>query len=182
MYRSNEHISHMSDPRENSRQFENPVNRSRGSFHEYQHTQQNIQQQSNQDHYSNRFDSRENFNRQNSKHELGQEQSNRNVQNLQQNDNVSRRIEDVVQPLSTQRLRPIRQQTKNAVANILSTGEVCLEFISKKRGKEKIQDVMRISGDGQRVVIYNLGRTQYSFQFYKVTLYYEGKGVDFSLQ
>jgi hypothetical protein len=175
----------MSDPRENSRQFENPVNRSRGSFHEYQHTQQNIQQQTNQDHYANRFDSRENFNRQNSKHELGQEQSNRNVQNLQQNDNVSRRIEDVVQPLSTQRLRPIRQQTKNAVANILSTGEVCLEFISKKRGKEKIQDVMRISGDGQRVVIYNLGRTQYSFQFDKVTLYYEGKlgkGVDFSLQ
>ena len=95
----------------------------------------------------------------------GQDQNERNVQNLQQNENVSRRIEDVVQPLSTQRLRPIRQQTKNAVANILSTGEVCLEFISKKRGKEKIQDVMRISGDGQRVVIYNLGRTQYSFQF-----------------
>ena len=69
-------------------------------------------------------------------------------------------IQDVVQPLSTLRLRPIRQKTKNAVANILSSGEVCLEFISKKRGKEKIQDVMRITGDGQRVVVYNLGKEE----------------------
>ena len=30
------------------------------------------------------------------------------------------------------RLRPTRQKTKNAVANILANGEVCLEFIKTR--------------------------------------------------
>ena len=163
MYRSNEHISHLSDPRETgSRQFDNPVSQSRGSFHEYQFSNHHNQPQSSQDYQSNRFDNNHvtrdnNFNRQNSNYE---KQSNERPASA----NSNRRIEDVVQPLSTIRLRPIRQKTKNAVANILASGEVCLEFIAKKRGKEKIQDVMRISEDGQRVVVYNLGMILFLFQ------------------
>ena len=35
---------------------------------------------------------------------------------------AEQRMEDVVQPLKTERLRPTRQKTKNAVANILRNG------------------------------------------------------------
>ena len=163
MYRSNEHISHLSDPREGgSRQFDNPVSKSRGSFHEYQFSNHHNQPQPSQDYQTNRFDHNQvtrdnNFNRQNSNYD---KQNNERPGSANAN---NKRIEDVVQPLSTIRLRPIRQKTKNAVANILASGEVCLEFIAKKRGKEKIQDVMRISEDGQRVVVYNLGKIFFQF-------------------
>jgi len=62
-----------------------------------------------------------------------------------------------LKPLSSLRLRPTRQKTKNAVANILHNGEVCLEFIKNKKGEERVMDVMRISSDGQRVVVYHPG-------------------------
>ena len=38
---------------------------------------------------------------------------------------------DVTEPLNAQRLRPIRQKTRNAVVSILDDCEVCLEFISQ---------------------------------------------------
>nr|CAG4651703.1 EOG090X03P9 [Triops cancriformis] len=60
-------------------------------------------------------------------------------------------------PLSTQRLRPTRQKTKNAIASILDDGEVCLEFLRVKDGVEKIMDVCRISSDGIRIVLYQPG-------------------------
>merc|ERR1719319_1704007 len=47
-------------------------------------------------------------------------------------------IEDVVAPINSVRLRPTRQKTKNAVANILPNGEVCLEFIKNRGGEEKV--------------------------------------------
>jgi len=68
-----------------------------------------------------------------------------------------RRIEDFVAALSSLRLRPTRQKTKNAIANILGNGEVCLEFIKTRRGEERVIDVMRISQDGQRIIVYNPG-------------------------
>jgi len=75
------------------------------------------------------------------------------------NNNGGRRIDDVVGgPLSTQRLRAIRQKTKNAVANILPNGDVCLEFIKVERGEERVIDVMQISADGQRVVVFRPGK------------------------
>ena len=120
MYRSNEHISHLSDPREGgSRQFDNPVSKSRGSFHEYQFSNHHNQHQPSQDYQTNRFDHNQvtrdnNFNRQNSNYE---KQNNERPGSANAN---NKRIEDVVQPLSTIRLRPIRQKTKNAVANILA--------------------------------------------------------------
>eukprot|EP00092_Neocalanus_flemingeri_P027274 GFUD01029578.1.p1 GENE.GFUD01029578.1~~GFUD01029578.1.p1 ORF type:complete len:936 (-),score=285.22 GFUD01029578.1:126-2933(-) len=60
-------------------------------------------------------------------------------------------------PLSSSRLRPTRQKTKNVMANISSSGEVCLEFIKVRRGEEKVAEVMRISGDGDRIVVYSPG-------------------------
>ena len=40
------------------------------------------------------------------------------------------------------------------MANISVNGEVCLEIIKNKRGQEQVTEVIRISGDGERVVIY----------------------------
>ena len=56
--------------------------------------------------------------------------------------------------LSSTRLRPTRQRTKNVVANISTSGEICLEFLKTKRGQEVVSEVMRISGDGDRIVLY----------------------------
>ena len=56
--------------------------------------------------------------------------------------------------LSTTRLRPTRQRNKNVMANISDNGEVCLEIIKTKRGQDLVTEVIRISGDGERIVIY----------------------------
>eukprot|EP00088_Acartia_fossae_P019157 TRINITY_DN21131_c0_g2_i4.p1 TRINITY_DN21131_c0_g2~~TRINITY_DN21131_c0_g2_i4.p1 ORF type:complete len:753 (+),score=121.68 TRINITY_DN21131_c0_g2_i4:331-2259(+) len=175
MYRSHEHISQLSDPRGDHL----PVNKSRGSFHEYnnhQNPSNNTEQQfvHNNNYHSNHEDARNKLGRDGHKGSIldgiprvPSQTSLREKPNTaihqEQHAPQQRRIEDVVQPLSTLRLRPIRQKTKNAVANILASGEVCMEFIStKKRGNtpagETIHDVMRISGDGQRVAVYNLGK------------------------
>jgi len=55
----------------------------------------------------------------------------------------SKRIEEMVAPLCTARLRPTRQKTKNAVANITGSGEVCMEFLKMRRGEERVVEVMR---------------------------------------
>ena len=57
--------------------------------------------------------------------------------------------------LSSTRLRPTRQRNKNVMANISHNGEICLEFVKAKRGQELVSEVMRISGDGERIVIYS---------------------------
>jgi len=57
--------------------------------------------------------------------------------------------------LTTSRLRPTRQKTKNVVAHIAENGEVCLEFIKVKRGEDAVVEVMRISTDGDRIVVYS---------------------------
>jgi hypothetical protein len=56
-------------------------------------------------------------------------------------------------PLSTLRLQPTRHCTKSAILSVLESGEVCIEFLRKKRGnrEDRVADVCRISGDGLRV-------------------------------
>jgi hypothetical protein len=56
-------------------------------------------------------------------------------------------------PLSSSRLQPTRHHTKSAILSILESGEVCIEFLKKKKGsrEDKVVDVCRISGDGLRV-------------------------------
>lgn len=59
-----------------------------------------------------------------------------------------------VSPLSSERLQPTRHKTKTAILTILENGEVCIEFIKRRNGVEKISEVCRISGDGLRVILY----------------------------
>jgi polo-like kinase 4 len=56
-----------------------------------------------------------------------------------------------VPQISSKRLRPVRQKTKNVIVSILTSGEVCLEFIKIRESSEKVVEVMRISADGMRV-------------------------------
>ncbi|XP_015184003.1 PREDICTED: serine/threonine-protein kinase PLK4 isoform X2 [Polistes dominula] len=56
--------------------------------------------------------------------------------------------------LSTERLQPTRHKSKTAILTILENGEVCIEFIKRRNGVEKIDEVCRISGDGLRVILY----------------------------
>lgn len=68
----------------------------------------------------------------------------------------------VLTALCSERLQPTRHQTKNAVLSILKDGEVCVEFI-KRRGtpkKDYVCEVMRISPDGMRIVLYELEGTK----------------------
>lgn len=59
-----------------------------------------------------------------------------------------------VEPLNSTRLLPTRHRNKGTILTILDNGEVCLEFIKRRNGMEKISEVCRISGDGLRIVLY----------------------------
>lgn len=59
-----------------------------------------------------------------------------------------------ISPLSTERLQPTRHKTKYTILTILDNGEVCIEFIKRRNGIEKISEVCRISSDGLRVILY----------------------------
>ncbi|XP_015593483.1 serine/threonine-protein kinase PLK4 [Cephus cinctus] len=59
-----------------------------------------------------------------------------------------------VPPLNSERLQPTRHRTKNAVLTILDNGEICIEFIKKRNGGERVGEVCRISGDGLRIILY----------------------------
>ncbi|KAM6912774.1 serine/threonine-protein kinase PLK4 [Xenentodon cancila] len=63
-------------------------------------------------------------------------------------------LRDIVPPLCSSRLKPIRQKTKNAVVSILDTGEVCMELLKCQNGQERVKEVLRISCDGSMVTIY----------------------------
>ncbi|XP_068136107.1 serine/threonine-protein kinase PLK4 isoform X2 [Hyperolius riggenbachi] len=66
-----------------------------------------------------------------------------------------RSLRSIVSPLSSDRLKPIRQKTKNAVVSILDTGEVCMEFLREQNSQERVKEVLRISCDGGLVYIYH---------------------------
>ncbi|XP_052791493.1 serine/threonine-protein kinase PLK4-like isoform X2 [Mya arenaria] len=57
-------------------------------------------------------------------------------------------------PICSNRLRPIRQRTRNAVVNIMENGDVCLEFVKQKHKEEKVVEVFVISNNGMQVSIY----------------------------
>lgn len=57
-------------------------------------------------------------------------------------------------PLSSRRLRATRQESKNAILNILDDGQVCVEFLHVKKNQKRVKDVCRISPDGLRIALY----------------------------
>lgn len=57
-------------------------------------------------------------------------------------------------PISTERLRPIRQKTRNAVVSILEDRTVSLEFLQNRDGVDYVVEVIRISQDGIKVTQY----------------------------
>uniref|UniRef100_A0AAV2JGK7 Serine/threonine-protein kinase PLK4 n=1 Tax=Knipowitschia caucasica TaxID=637954 RepID=A0AAV2JGK7_KNICA len=69
-------------------------------------------------------------------------------------DKDKKTLRSIVPPLSTTRLKPIRQKTKNAVVSILDTGEVCMELLKHVSGQERVKEVLQISSDGSMVTIY----------------------------
>lgn len=65
-----------------------------------------------------------------------------------------RSLRSIIPPLNSDRLKPIRQKTKNAVVSILDSGEVCMEFLKEQNSQERVKEVLRISCDGNLVYIY----------------------------
>lgn len=61
---------------------------------------------------------------------------------------------DIVEPLNSERLRPIRQKKGNAVVSITDNGEVCLEFFHHKHGEDRVFEVLRISQNGMKICVY----------------------------
>lgn len=66
-----------------------------------------------------------------------------------------RSLGDVTEPLNAERLRPIRQKTRNAVVSILDDCEVCLEFIAQEHAQDVVVEVLRISSNGMKIVVYH---------------------------
>ncbi|XP_044129465.1 serine/threonine-protein kinase PLK4 [Bufo gargarizans] len=64
-------------------------------------------------------------------------------------------LRSIIPPLNSERLKPIRQKTKNAVVSILDTGEVCMEFVKEQNSQERVKEVLRISCDGNLFYIYH---------------------------
>lgn len=66
----------------------------------------------------------------------------------------SRSISDIVEPLNAQRLKPIRQKTRNAVVCITESNEVCLEFFQQREKQDYVIEVIRISSNGMKITTY----------------------------
>nr|XP_033794868.1 serine/threonine-protein kinase PLK4 isoform X2 [Geotrypetes seraphini] len=64
-------------------------------------------------------------------------------------------LRSIASPLSTRRLKSIRQKTKNAVVSVLDTGEVCMEFLKEYNAQERVREVLRISCDGSAITVYH---------------------------
>ncbi|EZA49997.1 Serine/threonine-protein kinase PLK4 [Ooceraea biroi] len=84
-------------------------------------------------------------------HKPKREKSVENLRNAEKNE-VPTKLQ--VAPLDSNRLQPTRHRTKNAILTILDNGEVCIEFIKRRNGTEKVSEVCRISDDGLRIVLY----------------------------
>ena len=70
-----------------------------------------------------------------------------------ENSGQKQTFDKIMDPLSSTRLRPIRQKTRNAVVSILNDGTVSLEFIQCRSGVEYVVEGLRISPDGIKVTI-----------------------------
>ncbi|KAK2581919.1 hypothetical protein KPH14_002374 [Odynerus spinipes] len=97
------------------------------------------------------FDSCHEARQQKAEKQKRKEKSNEHMWNGEGTEDV---VKLQVSPLSSERLQPTRHRTKTAILTILENGEVCIEFIKRRNGTERISEVCRISGDGLRVVLY----------------------------
>lgn len=70
-------------------------------------------------------------------------------------DSKGKSLGDVTEPLNAERLRPIRQKARNAVVSILDNCEVCLEFIHEHHGQDVVTEVLRISSNGMKILVYH---------------------------
>ncbi|EDO34707.1 predicted protein [Nematostella vectensis] len=61
---------------------------------------------------------------------------------------------ELTEPLNAERLRPIRQKTRNAVVSITDEAEVCLEFLQQKGGQSIVTEVIRIASNGMKISVY----------------------------
>ncbi|XP_061824895.2 serine/threonine-protein kinase PLK4-like [Nerophis lumbriciformis] len=69
-------------------------------------------------------------------------------------DKEKKTLRDLVLPLCTSRLKPIRLQTKhNAIVSILDKGEVSIELLFQNR-RDRVKEVISISSDGSTVTVY----------------------------
>ncbi|XP_063776389.1 serine/threonine-protein kinase PLK4 isoform X2 [Pseudophryne corroboree] len=64
-------------------------------------------------------------------------------------------LRSLIPPLNSERLKSIRQKTKNAVVSILDTGDVCMEFLKEQNSRERVKEVLRISWDGNLIYVYH---------------------------
>ena len=66
----------------------------------------------------------------------------------------SKSIGDIVEPLNAQRLKPIRQKTRNAVVSITESNEVCLEFLQQRENQDYVIEMLRISSNGMKIITF----------------------------
>ena len=85
--------------------------------------------------------------------QAGAEQRKRNHKSKSETSRA-KSLGDIVEPLNSKRLRPIRQKTRNAVVSIIDDGEVCLEFFHHKNGEDRVFEVLRISQNGMKISVY----------------------------
>lgn len=78
----------------------------------------------------------------------------RNSGQHETNQKRTRSVSDVVEPLNAQRLKPIRQKTRNVVVSITENNEVCLEFLQQKDNQDYVLEVVRISCNGMKITAY----------------------------
>ena len=63
-------------------------------------------------------------------------------------------FEERLNPLNIERLRPIRQKTRNVVFTIAEDKSITLEFVQKRNGKEYVVEILRISSDGLKITLF----------------------------
>ena len=56
--------------------------------------------------------------------------------------------------MNAQRLKPIKQKTRNAVVSITKWNEVCLEFLQQRENQDYVIEVVRISSNGMKITTY----------------------------
>ena len=83
------------------------------------------------------------------------DKENQSIRNTDEKNVPSQTLDKIMEPLSSARLRPIRQKTRNAVVSILEDETVCLEFLQNRGGIDYVVEVFQISSDGIKVTIFN---------------------------
>lgn len=62
-------------------------------------------------------------------------------QNMERNEEAITKLQ--VSPLNSNRLQPTRHRTKSAVLTILDNGEVCIEFVKRRNGSVRREEVQK---------------------------------------